>query len=200
MEIKELCNAGADTQTNSEEYYEPSPSDQVTSTESEKSNDQMVLTENIKDQVIQDRDRAVVCEDKEYKYERSPSDQVSSPKIDDQMTMTDNIKKQATQDKDTALHQGVRLYSCVHCPYQSGESGNFKRHVQSKHEGIKNFECNKCEYKATYKKNLTYHIQAKHEGIRYSCDQCDQQYMAHHSLMRHIKQAHTTGENNTIMK
>ena len=223
LEIKELCNAGADTetkteeyyeaqskpeeyydtpykpgddydtpskpeddydtQTKSEEYFEPSTSDKVISIESEKSNDQIIRTENIKEQAIQERDTAVVCVKKEYKC--GQCDKAYGRKND----LIKHIK---------SVHQGMHLHACDHCDYQALELRHLKTHIQSQHEGIKNFNCNQCEYKATYKSSLTYHIQTKHEGVRYSCDQCDHQSTTHYTLIRHIKTVHRRGENYKI--
>ena len=87
-----------------------------------------------------------------------------------------------------SLHEGIR-YKCNQCDKEYTEKGILRKHIHSDHEGIR-YECNRCDHKATTQERLKRHIKIIHDGVRYSCDQCDQQFTTPAYVKAHAQSVH----------
>ena len=85
-------------------------------------------------------------------------------------------------------HKDIK-YACNQCDYQAKRHYNLIVHINSKHEGAK-YACDHCGFHSGYKGDLNKHIKLKHEGVRYSCDQCDYQAIRQDRLTDHIHRKH----------
>ena len=56
--------------------------------------------------------------------------------------------------------------------------------IQSIHEGVK-YTCNQCDQQFTQNTSLTKHIKSIHEDVKYPCNQCDYQATQRWVLRRH---------------
>ena len=166
LEIKELCNAGPET--NDEPDDEPSPCDKATP--SKNLEDKFVTSDQIKMQAPQDIQRRVVSVNGKYECDQCHKTYSS---------------RQGLNNHKQSVHEGVK-YSCDECEYQTTTQKQLTRHIQSKHEGVK-YACDQCDHQATRQEHLIVHIQSKHEGIKYACDQCDQQFTRKAHLWTHKK-------------
>ena len=193
LEIKELCNAEADT--NDE------PEDESSTTNPGTSKENIREQRIVSDQPPQERRREVVrvngkyeCEPCQktfsgrgalYNHNKSAHDGVkyACDQCDYQATTQWNLTTHIQ-----SVHEGVK-YACDQCDYQASRQDHLTTHIQSKHEGIK-YACDQCEYQATTQGNLTVHIKSKHEGVKYSCDQCDYQAGYQSLLNRHMQSKH----------
>ena len=138
LEIKELCNAKAES--NDEPEEEPSTTDPGTSKENWK--EQRIASDHIREQPTQERGVLGV----NGKYECEPCRKTFSRRG------LDNHKQ--------TVHQGVK-YACDQCDSQFTQQSDLTRHIQSKHEGVK-YACDQCDYQATQQNNLGRHIKIKH--------------------------------------
>ena len=166
LEIKELCNAEAESFNEETEHYPPH-NDQDTSTEF--------------------REEHIVLSEKQAPQLKEGSVRVTGNYVCDHCDKTYSTKMGLHYHNKT-VHQGVK-YSCDQCDYQASQQSNLTVHIQSKHEGIK-YACDQCDHQAKNQSNLIQHIQAKHEGIRYACDQCDYQATTNCNLVTHIQSKH----------
>ena len=197
LEIKELCNSNAGTETDGLKD-EPSSCDQDTSIQIHQcelcqkaysdarglARHKQSVHEGIKyacDQCDQQ------FTDKSYLTKHFLSKHEGVKYACDQCDYQAPTKGQLTTHIQSR-HEGVK-YTCDQCDFQATTNNNLNRHIQSRHEGIK-YACDQCEYQATRKGHLIRHIQSMHEGIKYSCDQCEYQATNHSHLKRHIKSMH----------
>ena len=169
LEIKELCNAEAET--NDEPEDEPSTTDPGTLKENLE--EQRIVPDHIREQPPQERRREVVSAN--GKYECEPCQKIFA-------------SRGALHHHNKSVHEGVR-HACNQCDYQAKQKSDLNIHIQSKHEGVK-YACDQCDHQATQQSNLTAHIKSKHEGIKYACDQCDHQATQKGSLKRHMQSKH----------
>ena len=140
LEIKELCNA--DTRTNDEPEYEPSPSDQgpLTDNFEEQSSDHVI------ELASQDKEESVAYANRKYEC-----------KLCNKSYSGWNGLKHHKQ----SVHQGVK-YTCNQCDFQTTAAHHLTTHIQSKHEGVK-YACDHCDYQASDRSNLARHIKKKHD-------------------------------------
>ena len=169
LEIKELCNAEADT--NDEPEEEPLSTDPETLKENLK--EQKIASDHSRERPPQERRREVVSVN--GKYECEPCLKTFTTKL-------------GLHYHIQSVHQGLK-YACNQCDYQATQQSSLTIHIKAKHEGIK-YYCNQCNYQAGQRSNLTVHIQSKHEGVRYACDQCDYQATTKKGLTTHFKSKH----------
>ena len=165
LEIKELCNAEAETIDENEDE----PSTTKTGILKENLKEERILS----DQPPQERRREVV--NVIGKYECEPC----------QKTFSNNA---GFYSHKQSVHQGVK-YPCDQCDYQGNQQSNLTMHIKSKHEGVR-FACDQCDYQGNQQSNLTMHIRSKHGGVRFACDQCDYQATQQGHLKRHMQSRH----------
>ena len=168
LEIKELCNAEAESESHKEPDDEPLPSNPDTS--DEEVENQTVKSDDVQQEVSQRRVDIV-----SDTFECGPCHKTYTTK------MGLFYHKQS-------VHEGVK-YACEHCDFQSTQQSHLKAHIQSKHKGFK-YACDQCDYQGTRQSHLTEHIQSKHEGFKYACDQCDYTAAWQTSLRTHKKNIH----------
>ena len=139
FEIKELCNAAAETETTDK------PEDTVPiDPDSEMVKDDYFLSEDIIEQA--QYKRKVVSENGKYKFDQCQNEYTKSSNLN--------------QHKQTE-HEGVKN-ACDQCDKQFTRQGSLAEHIKAKHEGIK-YACEQCDYQATKQSNLTRHIKFVHK-------------------------------------
>ena len=166
LEIKELCNAGPDTNDD-----EPLPSDLLTPTE--KLDDKTVISDKINKQAPLERRRKAVHTNDKYECKQCHKIYNNSGHL---------------RRHKLSVHEGVK-YACNQCDYEATQQPHLVQHIKSKHEGVK-YVCGQCDFQAETQGHLKLHIQNKHVGIKYACNQCDQQYTQKCNLRTHIKNKH----------
>ena len=92
---------------------------------------------------------------------------VENPSIvDTQMKdMVEGVRGTKRRRSDVSIKKGGK-YKCQQCDYENSNSGNVRKHMDSKHEGIR-YPCDQCDYKATQGRHLKRHKEINHEGVRY---------------------------------
>jgi KRAB domain-containing zinc finger protein len=59
----------------------------------------------------------------------------------------------------------MKEFKCNICDYETAQSYNLKKHIDSIHKRIKPYECNMCEFETAHKPHLRKHINSVHEVI-----------------------------------
>ena len=178
LEIKELCNAGAETRRDSE----TSPSDPIAEEVKEVKGVELkkeptVMTDQTTKQAPRDEEE-VPCS---FVYTQGLKYACNQCDYEAKQQWQLNIHIQSK-------HEGVK-YDCDKCDYQAIRHDHLTRHIKSKHEGVR-YACDWCSFQSTRKDHLTRHIQSKHEGAKYACDQCDFQATNQIHLTKHIDAKH----------
>ena len=155
LEIKELCNADPKkTDEPEDDPLQSETNDELIiksllnpETYIENLEEQTVISDQMKMQAPQERQRRVVTVNGKYECDKCHKTYSSSGSL--------YTHKQG-------VHNGVK-YPCDQCDYQASSKDNLTLHIQSRHEGIKH-ACDQCDQQFTQKVHLSTHIKKKHEA------------------------------------
>ncbi|OQR67479.1 zinc finger protein-like, partial [Tropilaelaps mercedesae] len=57
-----------------------------------------------------------------------------------------------------------KRFRCSHCPYQTNDVGNFRRH-ELIHSGTKPFKCVLCDFRSAWRKSIKSHMINVHKTL-----------------------------------
>lgn len=90
----------------------------------------------------------------------------------------------------TISENGVKTYTCPHCPHATNRAHALSKHINSMHTKAVWFHCDYCQYRSTDRSCLRRHIRNLHvqKGLvsHLTCDQCGYQCSSEHNLQRHL--------------
>ena len=207
LEIKEMCNAKPEPNTNNEPY-DVIPSDVLIQMLDEEIVISGQLTEsNVghlppsdqdEDKMKPDASTQIFDEElvisgqltESNKKPSSPSDQDESPVI--------VVEREQTSNQGDKMEQGELSNNPSPCvpdsPMNDGEEKTSEEsvvNIQSKLKRLR-YVCDHCKYKFATQTSLNKHITIKHDGVgvKYTCDQCDYQATTKENLTGHIDSIH----------
>ena len=171
LEIKGLCNAGAESYDYPDEYRSQ--------------NDPDTQTEERMDEVLDGTESNGYL----YDYSSSNDPEIPTELVEEKSKLFDNIKNQDQQERKESSIGNTGAYECDQCftPYSS--PGVLNAHKQSIHQGVR-YACDQCDKLFTDQGNLRRHIRSKHNGVRYVCDQCGRQFKDQGNVKKHILSKH----------
>ena len=173
LEIKELCNARAETRPDNKTSSSDPIAEEVNEVEVEIKKEPKVITDQITKQAPQANKKQIVHQGLKHACNQC------NYEAKQQWQLKIHIQ---------SMHEGVK-YTCDKCEYQAIRQDHLTRHIKSTHEGVR-YDCFWCSFQAKRQDHLTRHIQSKHEGAKYDCDQCDYQATNENHLTKHIEAKH----------
>ena len=178
------------------------------------------------------RDIIIHTSTKDLKYYGSPSQEEGNQRVDHQgscegpsihianignyhfqsiIPIVSANSLEQTEAETSRFNDGIYIYRCKTCEYQTNKASNLKRHEYTKHQTktnsycnkeiasnplIKNYTCNICQKVFYQPQYLSRHVKVDHENTygtqkRLNCSLCERSYKNNKHLTRHIKEYHS---------
>ena len=117
---------------------------------------------------------------------------IENQKLDEERSITTDSYKDESQEENNSnggenrWKEGMQIYKCTHCDYETAKKSVLKVHNEAKHEGVK-YPCGQCGSELKNRGDLSRHIKSIHQGIKHKCVKCGKLFTQKNAMKQHMK-------------